>query len=300
MSWLHRINEASADHVVRGPGNYSAVRRRRVPSPLISVERRSEPLCRPWAASALRLERHSVRHRRHRPRRFHLRDERASPLGCLKRSLRTSTRHRPARDRLRPRYCTHVRARRCHHCSLPCHSTLGLSCDTRSDARCSYRLPAQAARSSSDGGVCAWLRAGRRHAGRTTLTEALCDAPRRSLAGSWARSARRDPGGHAGGHNCQRAAHSTALCRKTQTSGAEDTRNVFRASRERKTFRFAATSDAGGGTRTPDTRIMIPLRFGSTAPFAGAGGHKRGQIGAPYTGIRVDGVLQERPVTKFS
>ena len=28
---------------------------------------------------------------------------------------------------------------------------------------------------------------------------------------------------------------------------------------------FAATSHAGGGTRTPDTRIMIPLRFGSTS-----------------------------------
>jgi hypothetical protein len=35
---------------------------------------------------------------------------------------------------------------------------------------------------------------------------------------------------------------------------------------------------AGGGTRTPDTRIMIPLLFGSAAPFAGAEGHERGHI----------------------
>src|SRR3954447_21045437 len=41
--------------------------------------------------------------------------------------------------------------------------------------------------------------------------------------------------------------------------------------------RFAGTADAGGGTRTPDTRIMIPLLHGSTAPFEGAGGPKRGQ-----------------------
>jgi hypothetical protein len=36
--------------------------------------------------------------------------------------------------------------------------------------------------------------------------------------------------------------------------------------------RFAGIPDAGGGTRTPDTRIMIPLGFGSTAGFGGAGG----------------------------
>jgi hypothetical protein len=32
---------------------------------------------------------------------------------------------------------------------------------------------------------------------------------------------------------------------------------------------------AGGGTRTPDTRIMIPLLFRSTAPFDGAAGLDR-------------------------
>ena len=31
-----------------------------------------------------------------------------------------------------------------------------------------------------------------------------------------------------------------------------------------------------GGTRTPDTRIMVPLRFGSTAGFEEPGGHNRG------------------------
>jgi hypothetical protein len=42
--------------------------------------------------------------------------------------------------------------------------------------------------------------------------------------------------------------------------------------------RFTALPDAGGGTRTPDTRIMIPLRFGSTAPFDGPEGHERGHM----------------------
>jgi hypothetical protein len=35
--------------------------------------------------------------------------------------------------------------------------------------------------------------------------------------------------------------------------------------------------DAGGGTRTPDTRIVIPLCFGSRKPLAEAGEQKRGQ-----------------------
>ena len=39
-----------------------------------------------------------------------------------------------------------------------------------------------------------------------------------------------------------------------------------------------AGADAGGGTRTPDTRIMIPRRFGSGAPFPAAGGHRRGHF----------------------
>ena len=36
--------------------------------------------------------------------------------------------------------------------------------------------------------------------------------------------------------------------------------------------------DAGEGTRTPDTRTMIPLLPGSTARFPGARDHKRGRI----------------------
>jgi hypothetical protein len=59
-----------------------------------------------------------------------------------------------------------------------------------------------------------------------------------------------------------------------------DTRNVFRVSVDRRKCRFAGTSHAGGGTRTPDTRIMIPRCFGSTAPVAEAGGHGRGHIRA--------------------
>ena len=41
-----------------------------------------------------------------------------------------------------------------------------------------------------------------------------------------------------------------------------------------------AFKDAGGGTRTPDTRIMIPLLLGSTVLFEGAGGHERGHVRA--------------------
>jgi hypothetical protein len=59
-----------------------------------------------------------------------------------------------------------------------------------------------------------------------------------------------------------------ALCRG-------DTRNV-RVSSDRRKCRFPGTYDAGGGTRTPDTRIMIPRSFRSTEPRIGTGGHKRG------------------------
>ena len=37
---------------------------------------------------------------------------------------------------------------------------------------------------------------------------------------------------------------------------------------------WRSRADAGGGTRTPDTRIMIPWRFGSTEPKAGLGDTK--------------------------
>ena len=67
--------------------------------------------------------------------------------------------------------------------------------------------------------------------------------------------------------------------RKSPLSGAGDTRNDSAAPEPRRKHRFAGTSHAGGGTRTPDTRIMIPRRFGSTEPFARAGGHKRGHNG---------------------
>src|SRR3954454_22520673 len=48
--------------------------------------------------------------------------------------------------------------------------------------------------------------------------------------------------------------------------------------------RFVAAYDAGGGTRTPDARIMIPRLLGSTAPFEGAGRPKRGHIRASSCG----------------
>ena len=41
---------------------------------------------------------------------------------------------------------------------------------------------------------------------------------------------------------------------------------------------WRSRADAGGGTRIPDTRIMIPSRFGTPEPKSGAGGHKGGQI----------------------
>jgi hypothetical protein len=66
-------------------------------------------------------------------------------------------------------------------------------------------------------------------------------------------------GGQAGGHKCQRGTYDTTQSREIPESGAGDTRNVFRVSGERERCRFAGTSHAGGGTRTPDTRIMIPL-----------------------------------------
>jgi hypothetical protein len=40
----------------------------------------------------------------------------------------------------------------------------------------------------------------------------------------------------------------------------------------------AASEERGTGYPAADTRIMVPLLFGSTAPFAGAGGHRGGHI----------------------
>jgi Methylenetetrahydrofolate reductase len=48
--------------------------------------------------------------------------------------------------------------------------------------------------------------------------------------------------------------------RQTPLSGARDTRGMIPLLRAmHRQRRFAGTSHAGGGTRTPDTRIMIPL-----------------------------------------
>ena len=46
---------------------------------------------------------------------------------------------------------------------------------------------------------------------------------------------------------------------------------------------FAGTSHAGGETGTPDTRIMIPQRFGSTEPKPKAGGRTEGLTGGVGT-----------------
>jgi hypothetical protein len=47
----------------------------------------------------------------------------------------------------------------------------------------------------------------------------------------------------------------------------------------RKRWRLQGFYDAGGGTRTPDTRIMISLRFSSAAGFEGLG-DKKGDMSA--------------------
>ena len=85
-------------------------------------------------------------------------------------------------------------------------------------------------------------------------------------------------GGHAGGHNCQRGLYFTTQHHKAPESGAGVTRNDSAAPELCRKRRFAGAADAGGGTRTPDTRIMIPWCFGSGAPFPAAVGHKRGHI----------------------
>ena len=76
-----------------------------------------------------------------------------------------------------------------------------------------------------------------------------------------------------------------------------DTRNVFRVSRSARTYLFAGTSHAGGGTRAPDTRIMIPRRFGSTAPVSRPGGQESGRIRTrfrPRTAVKEASVCSER------
>jgi hypothetical protein len=54
-------------------------------------------------------------------------------------------------------------------------------------------------------------------------------------------------------------------------SRAVATRNHSGCPASRGKCRLAGTSHAGGGPPTPDTRIMIPLRFGSTEPERGWG-----------------------------
>jgi len=53
-----------------------------------------------------------------------------------------------------------------------------------------------------------------------------------------------------------------------------------RTSRNAKSPAARGFSDAGGGTRTPDTRIMMLRRFGSVEPNAAGGGLERGHIRA--------------------
>jgi hypothetical protein len=104
------------------------------------------------------------------------------------------------------------------------------------------------------------------------------------------RRARHEPasrcrsGGHAGGQDCQRVRRRCTQQSRICMAFAEDTRISSASSEDREKCQFAGTYDAGGGTRTPDTRIMILVRFGSTAPLAGAGGQERGQAGLGRVG----------------
>jgi hypothetical protein len=65
-----------------------------------------------------------------------------------------------------------------------------------------------------------------------------------------------------------------------QGSRAGDTRNDSACPVETEKDRFAGTSHAGGGTRTPDTRIMIPQHLALQSQQPGLrdtkGGHNRG------------------------
>jgi hypothetical protein len=81
---------------------------------------------------------------------------------------------------------------------------------------------------------------------------------------------RNEPGvGHAVGHNCTPTAVRGGSLRSGRARAIPRERPAKAPNRRRD-------EDAGGGTRTPDTRIMIPRRFGSTRALAGAGGQKRG------------------------
>jgi hypothetical protein len=93
---------------------------------------------------------------------------------------------------------------------------------------------------------------------RVAAPTRLCVAVRRSVNRGESRLGV-DARGKTGGHKCQRGTDGTAQDGEIPGSGAGDTRNVLRVSGEREKCRSAGTSDAGGGTRTPDTRIMIPL-----------------------------------------
>src|SRR5262245_1373563 len=69
--------------------------------------------------------------------------------------------------------------------------------------------------------------------------------------------------------------------RNAPGAGAADARNEFAVSCRQKSTDLQALLMLEGGTRTPDTRIMIPNRFGSRTPLAAAGDRK-GDTNAGY------------------
>jgi hypothetical protein len=84
---------------------------------------------------------------------------------------------------------------------------------------------------------------------------------------------------HAVGHNCQQARATSR--RSAEFAGSwKGNAESIPMSFHLRNHPLAGTSHAGGGTRTPDTRIMIPRRFGSAEPKIWAGGHERGHIRA--------------------
>jgi hypothetical protein len=84
-------------------------------------------------------------------------------------------------------------------------------------------------------------------------------------------------GDRRGDRNVSGARTTSRSGARSRKTGAADTRIHSAMSLSYRKRRFAGRSDAGGGTRTPDTRIMIPECFGSTRALAGAGGHERRQ-----------------------
>jgi hypothetical protein len=99
-------------------------------------------------------------------------------------------------------------------------------------------------------------------------------------------------GGPAGGQFCAPPARPLTAQSRIRKATGPDTRNLFRVSLSLRNCRFAGTSDAGGGTRTPDTRIMIPRRLALQSKNRGWGTREGTPLAvtpARTTDVTIDG-----------